>query len=41
MLDNRIKTKRYGSIFIDSLPEMSQEDYRLSEISTKIREWLI
>ena len=41
MLDNRIKTKRYGSVFIDSLPEMSQEDYRLSEISTKIREWLI
>jgi DNA polymerase-3 subunit epsilon/ATP-dependent DNA helicase DinG len=40
MLDNRVSTKRYGGVFIKSLPTMDKQKYKGEEMMTTIKTWL-
>ena len=40
MLDNRVSTKRYGSVFIESLPTMDKQKYKGKEMIATIKTWL-
>tara|TARA_Y100000817_G_scaffold314672_1_gene314499 strand:- start:1508 stop:3493 length:1986 start_codon:yes stop_codon:yes gene_type:complete len=41
LLDNRVKSKKYGQVFINALPRMSQEEYGNSKLSRTIKKWLM
>lgn len=40
LLDNRVKSKKYGQVFIKALPQMCQEEYANSKLSRTIKKWL-
>jgi len=40
VLDRRIKSKRYGQAFLDSLPPCSIEEAPLAELPARAAAWL-
>jgi len=41
MLDNRINTKKYGEMFLNSLPAMKRQKYDNNQITNMIKKWLV
>jgi Rad3-related DNA helicase len=40
VLDRRIKSKRYGQAFLDSLPPCRIEETPLAELAARVADWL-
>ena len=40
MLDRRIVSRRYGKVFLDSLPDVTQRSVSVLDLDRHIKNWL-